>query len=181
MTFSGMFPSQPVASDQVAATQEPGGMPEIEDEKEASVGDLINQLVSLCSYLDKLYMQSHLIHLNIEGPLFFPLHEFYKEQYTSLVEEFDTLAEFVRSMDYLMPMCERGLNAACPKFTHVKSYDAREMSTTYLKNLEQCGMMAKEAVETAREVEAPDVENALADTVKLCFKSSWMLKSTLRT
>ena len=143
-------------------------MPEIEDEKEASVGDLINQLVSLCSYLDKLYMQSHLIHLNIEGPLFFPLHEFYKEQYTSLVEEFDTLAEFVRSMDYLMPMCERGLNASCPKFNHVKSYDAREM-------------MAKEAVKTAREVEAPDVENALADTVKLCFKSSWMLKSTLRT
>lgn len=112
-------------------------MPEIEDEKEASVGDLINQLVSLCSYLDKLYMQSHLIHLNIEGPLFFPLHEFYKELYTSLVEEFDTLAEFVRSMDYLMPMCERGLNAACPKFNHVKSYDAREMSTTYLKNQEQ--------------------------------------------
>jgi DNA-binding ferritin-like protein len=77
-------------------------------------------------------------------------------------------------------MCERGLNNACPKFIHVKSNDARDMSTVYLRNLEQCGMMAKEIIEVAREVEAPDAENLLANTVNFCFKSSWMLKATLR-
>ena len=156
-------------------------MPEIAEECEASVGDLINQLVPLCALIDKLYTQAHLIHLNIEGPLFLPLHKFYKKQYTALVDEFDTIAELIRSMDYLLPMCEKGLSATCPKFNHVKSYEPREMSTTYLKNLEACGMMAKEIIHTARSVDAPDVENALADTVNFCFKSSWMLKSTLRT
>lgn len=181
MTLSGMFPNQLVMTDRMEATLEEDDMPETEDEPKASVGDLVNQLVPLCSYLDKLYMQAHLIHLNIEGPLFFPLHKFYKKQYTQLIEEFDIIAELIRSLDYLLPMCERGLSTACPKFNHVKSYEARDMSTVYLKNLEQCGMLAKEIVEVARDAEAPDVENALADTVKFCFKSSWMLKSTLRT
>ena len=62
-------------------------MPEFNESKEPAVDVLIENLVSLCSYLDKLYMQSHLIHLNIEGPLFFPLHKFFKKQYTQLVEE----------------------------------------------------------------------------------------------
>jgi starvation-inducible DNA-binding protein len=181
MTLSGMFSKQSVMPGQTEVTRELDNIPETEDRLETSVGDLVNQLMSLCSYLDKLYMQSHLIHLNIEGPLFFPLHDFFKEQYTHLVEEFDTIAEFIRSLDYLLPMCERGLDSACPKFNHVKSYEARSMSTVYLKNLEECGMLAKKIVEVARNAEAPDVENALADTVKFCFKSSWMLKSTLRT
>lgn len=180
MTLSGMFSQQQITPNQMDTDMSEENMPEAEETTGASLGDLINQMVSLCSLLDKLYMQSHLIHLNIEGPLFFPLHAFFKEQYTQLVEEFDTVAELVRSMDYLMPMCERGLNNACPKFIHVKSNDARDMSTVYLRNLEQCGMMAKEIIEVAREVEAPDAENLLANTVNFCFKSSWMLKATLR-
>jgi len=181
MTLSGMFSQQQINSEPAEAPTLGEDMLENEEETGVPVGELVRQLVSLASYLDKLYTQSHLIHLNIEGPLFFPLHEFFKEQYTKLVEEFDTIAELVRSMDYLMPMCEKGLNSACPRFVHVKSYNAREMTTTYLKNLEMCGMMAKEIIEVAREVEAPDVENFLANTVNFCFKSSWMLKSTLRS
>jgi DNA-binding ferritin-like protein len=79
-----------------------------------------------------------------------------------------------------MPMCERGLDNVCSKFTHVNSYNARDMSTTYLQNLEDCGLKAKDIIDLARQAEAPDVENLLANTVNFCFKSSWMLKATLR-
>lgn len=181
MTLSGMFSQQQMNLDETEPMEQTENMLESEEECGMPLSELIRQMVSLSSYLDKLYTQAHLIHLNIEGPLFFPLHEFFKQQYTQLVEEFDTIAELIRSMDYLMPMCEKGLNAACPRFTHVKSYNSREMTTTYLKNLEQCGMMAKEIVESAREVEAPDAENLLANTVNFCFKSAWMLKATLRS
>jgi DNA-binding ferritin-like protein len=54
------------------------------------------------------------------------------------------------------------------------------MSTTYLQNLEDCGLKAKDIIDLARQAEAPDVENLLANTVNFCFKSSWMLKATLR-
>ncbi len=180
MTFSGAFQRTEVEPQQQIQPPIEQEAPEMEQEPEATLDTLVFELVSLASYIDKLYTQSHLIHLNIEGPLFLPLHEFLKEQYQAHVENFDTVAELVRSMDYLMPMCGRGLDAAYRKFKHVKSYDCKDMIVVYLKNLEDCGMTAKEIVETARKVEAPDVENAMADLVNFCFKSAWMLKSTLR-
>ena len=56
----------------------------------------------------------------------------------------------------------------------------REMLITYLGNLEKVGMQAKEIGEMAREVQAPDVENYMAELVGAMFKASWMIKSTLR-
>lgn len=146
----------------------------------ATVEELINQLVAMGSYVNQLYLQSHLIHLNVEGPLFLPIHEFLKTQYDAHITQFDTLAEFVRSMDYLMPMCAKGLQGAYKNFKHVKSYDAREMLTVYAKNLEAGGMMAKDLGTTAKEVQAPDVENYAADLVGQMFKAAWFLKATLR-
>ena len=151
-----------------------------DEEPKASVQDLISGLVSLSSYLHQLYVQSHLLHLNVEGPLFLPIHEFLKGQYEAHIEQFDQIAEFVRTMDFLMPMCERGLLSAYKGFKHVKSYETREGLTIYLKNLETCGMSSKDLQKIAKEVDAPDVENYLAELVGAMFKASWFLKSTLR-
>ncbi len=176
MTFSGAFEPQ-MESAHTGAMMQPQAP---EQKPAATVDELINQLVVVGSYLNHLYLQAHLIHLNIEGPLFLPIHEFLKNQYEDHIDQFDSVAEFIRSMDYLMPMCERGLTGAYKGFKHVKSYDARESLTTYLKNLENAGMMAKETGVLAREAEAPDVENYMADLVKAMFKSAWFLKATLR-
>lgn len=176
MTFSSSFETP-----QMATPVE--GMVIIEEQEVkpvATVEELINQLVAMGSYVNQLYLQSHLIHLNVEGPLFLPIHEFLKTQYDAHITQFDTLAEFVRSMDYLMPMCAKGLQGAYKNFKHVKSYDAREMLTVYAKNLEAGGMMAKDLGTTAKEVQAPDVENYAADLVGQMFKAAWFLKATLR-
>jgi DNA-binding ferritin-like protein len=176
MTFSSSFETP-----QMTAPVE--GMVVIEEQEVqpvATVDDLINHLVAVSSYVNQLYLQSHLIHLNVEGPLFLPIHEFLKTQYEAHITQFDTLAEFVRSMDYLMPMCAKGLQSAYKNFKNVKSYDAREMLTIYTKNLEAGGMMAKELGVTAKEVQAPDVENYAADLVGQMFKAAWFLKATLR-
>ncbi len=177
MTFSGSFNTASIPSEE---SENP--LEELEQEATgASIQDLISGLVSLSSYVHQLYVQSHLIHLNIEGPLFLPIHEFLKEQYESHIDQFDTLAEFVRTMDFLLPMCQRGLLNAYKGFKHTKSYEARESLTVYLKNLEICGFMAKDLGKLADEVGAPDVENYAADLVKAMFKASWFLKSTLRS
>lgn len=151
-----------------------------DEEPKASPDDLISQLVTLGSYVNQLYLQSHLIHLNIEAPYFLSIHKFLGKQYEAHIEQFDALFEYVRSMDYLLPMCAKGLAAACKKFNNVKSYDAREMLTTYLKNLETAAFMAKDVAATAKEVEALDIENYLAEFIGDMFKASWFLKATLR-
>ena len=177
MTFSGSFESTP-SSELVAS--EPTVIVQELEETRVTLQDLLLQLVALSSHLHQIYTQAHLIHLNVEGPLFLPIHEFLKEQYDAHVMQFDQVAEFVRTMDTLLPMCEKGLLSAYKGFKHVKSYDMREMLMTYLGNLEKVGMQAKEIGEMAREVQAPDVENYMAELVGAMFKASWMIKSTLR-
>mgnify|MGYP002622829706 FL=1 len=148
--------------------------------KEANTDNLIFQMVELASYLYHLNLQAHLIHLNLEAPYFLAVHKFLKKQYQQHIDDFDTLAELVRSMDYLMPMCQKGLLGQYKNFKMTKTYDADESLVLYVKNLEAGGFMAKEVYEAAQEVGAPDVENHLAEIVGNLFKGAWMLKSTLR-
>lgn len=140
----------------------------------------IQQLITHASYANQLYTQAHLNHLNYEGSNFFSIHEFLKEQYEKHIDQFDTLAEFTRSMDYLMPMCGCGLKDAYPDFKSVTSYDGKAMLLTYLKNLEDFGMQSKDLGVAAKEVQAPDVENYAAELVGDSFKSAWFLKAVLR-
>jgi DNA-binding ferritin-like protein len=148
--------------------------------KEASPENLVFGMVSFASYLYQLNTQAHLLHLNIECPQFLALHEFLKEQYEQHIADFDVVAELVRSMDFLMPMCQCGLMDAYKKFKSVKTYDAKDSLTLYTKNLEAGAQLAVELVDMAKEANHPDVENEVAAIVGKLFKSAWMLKSTLR-
>ena len=164
----------------VAAESEPVIAQQMEESGETVQG-LVEHLIDYASVLHQLYTQAHLIHLNIEGPLFFPLHAFLKEQYEAHITQFDALGEFVRSLDYLVPLCQRCVLQAHKGFKHVKDYDTRNMLTTYLKNIEDAGMQAKTVSKYAEDIEAVDVQNYLADVAGAMFKAAWMLKATLRS
>ena len=148
--------------------------------KEDDVGAFIQQCISLCSYLNELRTQSHLIHLNYEGSNFFGVHAFLKEQYEAHQDQFDKLGEFIRSMDYLMPMCAKGLADAAPGFKHCVSYKGNEMLITYYKNLEDFAMRCKKVEEFAGKVHAIDIQNYIAELAGEIFKAAWMVKATLR-
>jgi len=148
--------------------------------KNGDVGSFIQQCIALTSYLKELETQSHLIHLNYEGSNFLGVHAFLKDQYEAHLEQFDTLAEFIRSMDYLMPMCARGLGDASPGIQHVSSYKGTDQLAVYYKNLEELGMKCKKLEPIAQKVGAIDIANFLADLVGQAFKAAWQLKATLR-
>jgi DNA-binding ferritin-like protein len=148
--------------------------------KDGDVGSFIQQCIALTAYLKELETQSHLIHLNYEGANFLGVHGFLKDQYESHLEQFDALAEFIRSMDYLMPMCGCGLRDASPPFTAVTSYKGNDMLATYYKNLEQCANLCKKLEPAAQKVGAIDIANYMADLVGQMFKAAWFVKATLR-
>jgi hypothetical protein len=54
------------------------------------------------------------------------------------------------------------------------------MLMTYYVNIESMGYLAKEIERVAAEVEAPDVQNRMADLTGDAFTTSWMLKAMLR-
>jgi DNA-binding ferritin-like protein len=169
-----------IFSNAVEAPTEQVMLEEVIVKKETSADNLVYQMVSFASYIYQLNTQAHLLHLNCECSNFLAVHKFLKKQYEEHITDFDTISEIVRSMDYLMPSCQCGLMDAYKKFPAVKNYDAREGLTTYTKNLENGGMMAKDLVEMAREVGCPDCENELAAVCGRLFKGAWKLKATLR-
>jgi len=149
--------------------------------KNGDVGAFIQQCISLCSYLKELQTQSHLIHLNYEGSNFLGVHGFLKDQYEAHQDQFDKLGEFIRSMDYLLPMCARGLADAGPGIQHVTSYKGTEMLAVYYKNLEEFGMKTKKLEPVAAKVGAIDIQNYMAELCGDAFKAAWMIKATLRS
>jgi len=166
---AAMAPTEEIVTEEVIVT------------KEASLDNLIYKLVEFASYNYQLNTQAHLLHLNIEAPFFLAVHKFLKKQYQQHIDDFDVLAELVRSMDYLMPLCQKGLLNAYKGFNNVKTYDAIQSLTVYVKNLEQGGQMAKDIINMSRIIDCPDCENELAEIVNHLFKAAWMLKATLRS
>jgi len=149
--------------------------------KNGDVGAFIQQCISLSAYLKELETQSHLIHLNYEGANFLGVHAFLKDQYEAHLTQFDTLSEFIRSMDYLLPMCAKGLADASPGIQHVTSYKGTEQLAVYYKNLEELGMKCKKLEPIAAKVGAIDIQNYLADLTGQAFKAAWQIKATLRS
>jgi DNA-binding ferritin-like protein len=148
--------------------------------KNGDVGAFIQQCISLASYVKELETQSHLIHLNYEGSNFFGVHRFLRKQYEAHLEQFDKLGEFIRSMDYLMPMCAKGLADAGPGIQHVTSYKGNDMLAVYYKNLEELGMKTKKLEPIAAKIGAIDIQNYMAELCGEAFKAAWFIKATLR-
>jgi len=148
--------------------------------KGGDVGGFIQQLIGLAAYVHQLQVQSHLMHFNYEGSNFTGIHAFLKDQYEAHVEQFDKLGEFIRSMDYLLPMCHDGLMDASPEFKHVKSYKGNDMLAVYYKNLEELGMKTKKLEPIAAKVGAIDIQNYMAELCGEAFKAAWFIKATLR-
>ena len=148
--------------------------------KKEPVGRLANELITLSSHAAQLMLQSHLVHLNFEGGNFFGVHEFTKGQYKEHQKQLDKLGELTRSLDYLMPMCSKGLMGAYKKFAHIQAYEGPAMLITYYENLEAFGMCAKNVAKLAAKMEAYDIENYCGELIEDCFTAAWMCKATLR-
>ena len=176
--FSGMTVQPPVEAAE-RETQEVSTEPQPQSKKEP-VAKLSKELINLCSQAAHLMLQSHLIHLNFEGPEFLAVHKFTQTQYKQHQKELDKLGEIVRSLDFLLPQCEKGLLGANKKLDHCDSYQGREMLITYYQNLETYGMDAKRVGEVARKIKAPDAENYCAELVGYSFEAAWKIKSMLR-
>ena len=148
--------------------------------KKEPVGRLANELIQLSGFAAQLMLQSHLVHLNFEGGNFFGVHGFTKKQYKKHQEQLDRLGELTRSLDFLMPMCSKGLLGSCKKFEHIKAYEGPAMLITYYENLECFGMCAKNVAKLAAKMDAFDIENYCGEIIEDCFTAAWQVKACLR-
>lgn len=139
---------------------------------------LIHQLVVLAAFCKELELQAHLIHLNYTGPDFLPLHAFLKEQYQLHQEQFDVLAEFVRTQGAFLPTTNAQLRAALPCFSEPESPDPLAMVVIYADNLAQQAEMARNLDQSAAAERAIDVVDYAASLVAAANKAIWFLSAS---
>lgn len=177
-----VFTAAPVEPTQSAPERQPEKVsyqPQPQSKKEP-VSRLANELIQLSGFAAQLMLQSHLVHLNFEGGNFFGVHEFTKQQYKKHQKQLDRLGELTRSLDYLMPMCSKGLLGSCKKFEHIKAYEGPAMLITYYENLECFGMCAKNVAKLAAKMDAFDIENYCGEIIEDSFTAAWQIKACLR-
>jgi DNA-binding ferritin-like protein len=151
-----------------------------EKDLKSAKDELARYILCVASFLKELETQSHLVHLNYQGSNFLSIHNYLKAQYDKHLEQFDRVAESLRTLDYYMPMCSKGLVECCHDFKHCTSHESKEMLATYLCNIESLGMKAKCMGKLASKSCAPDIENLAADLVEAMFHDAYLIKSTLR-
>ena len=172
-------PVQPIPETSDRQPEKVSYKPQPQSKKEP-VSRLANELIQLSGFAAQLMLQSHLVHLNFEGGNFFGVHDFTKGQYKKHQKQLDRLGELTRSLDFLMPMCSKGLLGSCKKFEHIKAYEGPAMLITYYENLECFGMCAKNVAKLAAKMDAFDIENYCGEIIEDSFPAAWMCKATLR-
>lgn len=145
----------------------------------AAEGKLLGQLAVMAAFLKELELQSHLIHLNYTGSNFLPVHEFLKGQYEQHLEEFDTVAEFIRAMGAFLPGSNGEFRQAARGFRDGSNGEPAEQLRVYVANLEQLKLMAQQLEPLAQRERALDVVDFMAVLVGSCSKAAWFLKATL--
>jgi len=170
----------PELNQNIPLTEEEDKQLKKEEDDKKRMDTFIKSLIGMTGYTHELQTQAHLIHFNYEAQNFLAVHEFLKTQYEAHQEQFDKLGEFIRSMDFLLPMCRKGLLEGSAKFEHVKSYEPKSMLMAYLKNLETLASQCKKVQVAARKNKVIDVENYLGELCGDLFKAAWMIKATLR-
>jgi len=150
-----------------------------DDEKAPTGNDcLCEQLILFSAFTHELQMQAHLLHLNYVGSNFLAVHAFLKGRYETHIEQFDTIAEFVRALGKPMPATHAELLAILPAFEHAMSTAECQLSN-YAENLAHQSCMATALESAAAEQRQIDVANYMADLVADAGKNRWFIAATL--
>lgn len=134
---------------------------------------LSSQLTVLAAFAKELELQSHLVHLNFTGEMFLSLHQYLKGRYETHLEQFDTLAEFVRIQGDCLPVSTGAFKQVLP------ALDSDGTVEAYVGNLRTFTAMAKQLEASAAEDRAIDVANYAADLVADAGKAVWFLTAAM--
>ena len=123
----------------------------------------------------ELLLASQLVHWNVKGELFLPVHQLTEQHYNALFETLDILAERMRALGTEVPS-----DGATKSFSVSAKLDGSSM----VKMVEQLIAMHEDAAKGARDVagfaddaDDPVTSDMMMDSLKFHEKAIWMLRA----
>ncbi len=124
-----------------------------------------------------LTFKSHAFHWNVEGPLFFSLHNLTEEQYEDMFAAADTLAERIRAIGQLAPMKMGEImeNSVIADVTEKPT--AGEMCQILASDHERVAHRFHALIKLAGANEDPVTEDLATERAAFHEQAAWMLKA----
>lgn len=124
----------------------------------------------------RLLLRSQVVHWNVVGPLFQPIHVLTEQHYRALFSAIDEMAERIRALGHAMPTgkATAGLDKALSLGSHVT---ARAMIEELVDDHEALSRLIRDGAVEAEEREDFVTHDLL--TARLAFheKAAWMLRA----
>lgn len=125
-----------------------------------------------------LYIKTLKFHWNVQGMNFKPLHLFFEEQYESLLEIVDNIAERIRSLDHMAP----GTMAEFMKHSQLteapgKNPSDKEMLEELLRDHEMIIQIVRKEIDATAELGDMGTNNFLCDILEKHEKMAWMIRA----
>lgn len=124
-----------------------------------------------------LLLATQLVHWNVRGPLFLPVHQLTEQHYGTLFETLDTLAERMRALGAEVPA-----SGATKTFTASAKLDGSSMATMVSQLIsmhEDAAKAARDVAGFAEEHDDPVTNDMIMDCLKFHEKAIWMLRATV--
>jgi starvation-inducible DNA-binding protein len=141
--------------------------------------ELASSLTAVLADTYALAVKTHGAHWNVVGPSFFELHERFGEQYDSLFEAADEIAERLRAIGATAPADIRALASAATLPAAGSDHDGAALVGALLEDHRRLSRSASAAVKVAQSAGDEATADLLIGRVQAHDQTAWMLGATI--
>ncbi|WP_208351424.1 Dps family protein [Pseudaestuariivita rosea] len=125
----------------------------------------------------RLIFKTHAYHWNVEGPLFYSIHNLTEEQYENMFEAADELAERIRALGHLAPMAMADIMKRSQIDDKDGAISAGEMVEDLAADHERLAHRLHALIELVEGRKDPVTEDLATERSAFHEQAAWMLRA----
>lgn len=129
----------------------------------------------------RLIFKTHAVHWNVEGPLFFSVHNLTEEHYKDMFDAADEIAERIRALGQLAPSTLSSIVANSVVDDEEEPQSAGEMCEQLAEDHARVAHRMHALIRVAGESHDPVTEDMATERAAFHEKASWMLRSIAKS
>jgi starvation-inducible DNA-binding protein len=129
----------------------------------------------------RLIFKTHAVHWNVEGPLFYAVHNLTEEQYGNLFEAADDIAERIRALGHLAPSSLARITAHSVVQHSETPISAGDMCRDLAEDHSRVAQRMHDLITLAGEAGDPVTEDMATERAAFHQKAAWMLRSIAKS
>ncbi|MEL7280781.1 MAG: DNA starvation/stationary phase protection protein [Pseudomonadota bacterium] len=140
-------------------------------------GRIADMLADVLADTYHLTFKSHAYHWNVEGPLFYSIHNLTEEQYENMFEAADELAERIRALGHLAPWSMVDILKRSKMEDAETVLSAEEMLRNLAADHERLAHRLHALIRATGEAEDPVTEDLATERSAFHEQAAWMLRA----